>query len=106
MSTSSICRRCRYLFVAIDRATRWVYLEVRKSQSAKEAQGFLQNLKAKVPFHIQIILTDNGKAFTDRFTCQGERKPTGEHLFYRQCKESGIDYRLISVSTSRGVSAV
>ena len=41
----------RYLFVAIDRATRWVYLEVRKSQSAKEAQGFLQNLTAKAPFH-------------------------------------------------------
>src|SRR5690625_5550366 len=26
----------RYLYVAIDRATRWVYLEVRRSQSAKE----------------------------------------------------------------------
>lgn len=85
----------RYLFVAIDRATRWVYLEVRNSQSAQEAQGFLKNLKAKAPFHIQIILTDNGKAFTDRFTAQGERKPTGEHLFDRQCTESGIEHRLI-----------
>lgn len=37
----------RYLFAAIDRATRWVYLEVRKSQSAEDALSFLKNLKAK-----------------------------------------------------------
>lgn len=85
----------RYLFVAIDRATRWVYLEVRPHQSAQEAQRFLKNLRAKAPFHIQIILTDNGKAFTDRFTAQGERKPTGEHLFDRQCQAFAIEHRLI-----------
>ncbi|MCE8014434.1 IS481 family transposase, partial [Halomonas daqingensis] len=32
----------RYLYVAIDRATRWVYLEVRSSQSAKDAKAFMK----------------------------------------------------------------
>jgi len=32
----------RYLYVAIDRATRWVYLEVRRSQSARDARAFIQ----------------------------------------------------------------
>ena len=29
----------RYSYVAIDRATRWVYLEVRRSQSARMLGG-------------------------------------------------------------------
>ena len=35
----------KYLFVAIDRATRWVYLEIRKDKSAKSAQAFLKALR-------------------------------------------------------------
>ena len=36
---------------------------------------------AAAPFTIQKLLTDNGKEFTDRFTAQGEREPTGQHTF-------------------------
>jgi len=32
----------RYLFVAIDRATRWVYVELRASKSATAAEAFLK----------------------------------------------------------------
>lgn len=39
----------RYLYVAIDRATRWVYLEVRRSQSAKDARAFMKRVKGKAP---------------------------------------------------------
>ena len=67
----------RYLYVAIDRATRWVYLEVRRSQSAKETKAFMKRVEWKAPFTIQTVLTDNGKSFTDRFTRAGERKPSG-----------------------------
>lgn len=85
----------RYLFVAIDRASRWVYLELRRSKSAKAATGFLRRLVAKAPFVIRKLLTDNDKAFTDRFTTAGERKPTGNHLFDKACSEHNIEHRLI-----------
>jgi IS30 family transposase len=58
----------RYLYVAIDRATRWIYLEVRRSQSAKDARAFMKQVEKKAPFKNQTVLTDNGKSFTDRFT--------------------------------------
>jgi len=85
----------KYLFVAIDRATRWVYFEIRASKSAASAAAFLRNLISKAPFEIKIILTDNGKEFTDRFCATGERKPTGNHPFDTVCKEHQIDHRLI-----------
>ena len=56
----------KYLFVAIDRATRWVFMEIRASKSAGSARAFLKNLIKKAPFLITKILTDNGKEFTDR----------------------------------------
>ncbi|QJQ95216.1 MULTISPECIES: IS481 family transposase [Halomonadaceae] len=88
-------QKIRYLYVAIDRATRWVYLEIRSSQSAKEARAFMKRVEEKTPFKIQTVLTDNGKSFTDRFTRAGERKPSGRHLFDQECQAHGIEHRLI-----------
>jgi len=85
----------KYLLVAIDRATRWVYLEVVKNKSAKTAAAFLKRLVEKAPFRIEKILTDNGKEFTDRFVVGGERKPTGRHAFDKQCAAHKIEHRLI-----------
>ncbi len=84
----------RYLFVAIDRASRWVYLEVLPKKSARHACGFLKRLIAQAPFRITRVLTDNGKEFTDRFTVNGERRPTGNHPFDKLCRAEGIDHRL------------
>lgn len=85
----------RYLYVAIDRATRWIYLEVRHSQSAKDTQAFMKQVEEKAPFKIQTVLTDNGKPFTDRFTLAGERKPSGNHVFEQECQAHGIEHRMI-----------
>ena len=85
----------KYLFVAIDRATRWVYMEIRAMKSADAAQGFLKNLIQKAPFVICKILTDNGKEFTDRFCATGQRKPTGNHVFDKVCVTHSIEHRLI-----------
>ena len=85
----------RYLFVAIDRATRWVYLEIRKDKSARSARAFLNKLLQAAPFKVQKVLTDNDKAFTDRFFAAGERKPTGTHPFDRLCRDHAIEHRLI-----------
>ena len=84
-----------YLFVAIDRATRWVYLKVCPEKSAEEAATFLEEVKEHAPFTINKILTDNGKEFTDRFTVTGERKPTGNHQVDVVCQNNNIEHRLI-----------
>ncbi len=34
----------KYLFVGIDRATRWVFMEIRASKTAESARSFLKNL--------------------------------------------------------------
>ena len=85
----------RYLLVAIDRATRWVYLEVVNHKSAANARAFLERLITKAPSQINKILPDNGKEFTDRFCATFERKPTGKHLFDQGCAKENIKNRLI-----------
>ncbi|MEW6729145.1 MAG: IS481 family transposase [Pseudomonadota bacterium] len=84
----------RYLFVAIDRATRWVFVRVYASKTSANAQRFLKALHKAAAFPIRTILTDNGKEFTDRFITQGERTPSGQHLFDQLCHELGIEHRL------------
>ncbi len=91
----------RYLYAAIDRATRWVYVEVLDNKEANTAAGFLQRLTAKAPFKITRILTDNGKEFTDRYCATGERKPTGKHPFDKVCATHSIGHRLTKPRTPK-----
>jgi transposase InsO family protein len=84
-----------YLYVAIDRATRWVYFEVLPDKRAKTAAGFLERLIAAAPFRIEKVLSDNGPEFTDRFAHARERIPTGRHPFDVVCARHGIEHRLI-----------
>ncbi|KAF0815179.1 hypothetical protein IGB42_00256 [Andreprevotia sp. IGB-42] len=58
--------RRRYLFVAIDRATRWVFVQGKPSKTAAAASAFLAALTKAAPFKVQKLLTDNGSEFTDR----------------------------------------
>ncbi|MGF1531836.1 MAG: DDE-type integrase/transposase/recombinase [Puniceicoccaceae bacterium] len=85
----------KYLFAAIDRATRWVFFEVRDNKDAANAVEFVEALRAAVPFQIRTILNDNGKEFTDRICATGERNPTGKHPLDQLCAKEGIDHRLI-----------
>jgi transposase-like protein len=50
----------RYLFVAIDRATRWVFVAIKKDKSAASARAFLNALHKACPITIKKFLTDNG----------------------------------------------
>ena len=83
----------RYLFVAIDRATRWVFLRTYGDQTERSSVDFLRRVHKAVPFKISKLLTDNGTQFTDRFTSK-DKQPTGNHAFDRQCKVLGIEHRL------------
>jgi transposase InsO family protein len=83
----------RYLFVAIDRATRWVYFRIYKNQTDVSSTDFLRRLRKVAPMRIQKTLTDNGSQFTDRFTAK-DKRATGEHAFDVGCDEAGIVHRL------------
>jgi hypothetical protein len=85
----------RYLFVGIDRASRWVYVAMLGAKTALNTAGFLQRRVAKAPFQVQQVLTDNGKAFTDRCCATGERDPSGHHRFDRAGEKHDIEHRLI-----------
>ncbi len=86
--------RRRSLFVAIDRATRWVVVRVYNSKTAANARRFLRALERACPMRIRPILPDNGKEFTDRLFGLRQRAATGAH----ECDTLGaaldIDHRL------------
>ena len=83
-----------YLFVAIDRATRWVFVQIKRHKTAAAARAFLQALHKACPIKISHILTDNGKEFTDRLFANKQRQATGNHLFDQLCEALGIEHRL------------
>ena len=90
-----------YLFVAIDRATRWVFVQIRRARTAVQAKAFLKALHQACPIRISHILTDNGKEFTDRLFGSKERCPTGEHEFDQLCQALDIEHRLTRPRTPR-----
>ena len=93
--------RRSYLFVAIDRATRWVFVAVKKDKTAASARSFLKALHKACPLKIVRLLSDNGKEFTDRLFASRERQPTGNHEFDQLCQELGIEHRLTKPRTPK-----
>jgi len=91
-------RRKSYAFVAIDRATRYVYVEIHQRRDAKTSAGFLKRFLAHFPHRVHTLLTDNGAEFTDRFAVDMKNKPpgrpSGNHPFDLVCANHKIDHRL------------
>jgi transposase InsO family protein len=91
-------RRRSYAYVAIDRATRFVYLEILPDRRGQTAAAFLERFLASFPFKVHTILTDNGSEFTDRFAVDKKDKPrdrpSGDHPFDRICARRTIAHRL------------
>jgi transposase-like protein len=85
--------RRRYLFVAIDQATRWVYLEVKEDKTARSASAFLKSRSLACPIRIQKILTDNGKEFTGRLLYR-DKQASGQHEFDQLRAALEIEHRL------------
>ena len=74
----------RYLFVAIGRAMRWVYMRSYCDQTEASSVDFLRRLQRAAPMKTKNVLTDNGSPFTDRFTSK-TRTPSGRHVFDVAC---------------------
>jgi len=69
--------RPRYLFVAADRATRWVFVRVYPAQATANARRFQRDLARAAPMYITLV-------FTDRAIGAPLVRDNGEvHGFYR-----------------------
>lgn len=82
-----------YLFAAIDRATRYVYLELHDNKRMDTATAFLENTLAQYPFKIEKILTDNGIEFSYNPLPDGKKPKDKEHPFAAVCREKRIEHR-------------
>jgi transposase InsO family protein len=84
-----------YLFVAIDRTSKFAFVELVEHADMRAAAAFLQALIAAVPYRIHTVLTDNGIQFAD--LPKNRKGPTARfrgHPFDRTCLTHGIDHRL------------
>ena len=54
-----------HLFVAIDRTSKFAFVQLHEKATQRVAAAFLHDLVAAVPYTIHTVLTDNGIQFTD-----------------------------------------
>jgi transposase InsO family protein len=93
-----------YLFVAIDRTSKFAFTELHAKATTRIAADFLRALVRAVPYKVHTVLTDNGTHFTDprgdtwnpsEIRGMIERKePFRAHAFEYACALAGIDHRL------------
>ena len=95
-----------YLFVAIDRTSKFAFAQLHEQATRRVAADFLRQLVQLVPYHIHTVLTDNGIHFVQ---LQNRRRrqpvllpPPAEepgqifrmHSFEWACQQLGIEHRL------------
>ena len=93
-----------HLFVAIDRTSKFAFIELHEKATTKVAAEFLRHLIVSVPYKIHTILTDNGIHFTipgGGGLTVGEIKEAlargtlfRAHAFELACARNDIDHRL------------
>ena len=84
-----------YLFVAIDRTSKFAFAQLVERANTKTACAFLDALVDAVPYTIHTVLTDNGIQFAD--LPKNRKGPTAMlrgHPFDRTCARHGIEHRL------------
>jgi transposase-like protein len=93
-----------HLFVAIDRTSKFAFVELHEKATRAVAADFLRALIAAVPYKIHTVLTDNGTHFTSpgnvcsaaqeikECLVRGERILA--HAFEYACARNDIDHRL------------
>jgi transposase InsO family protein len=84
-----------YLFVAIDRTSKFAFVALVERADMQAAVAFLEALIAAVPYRLHTVLTDNGIQFAD--LPKNRKGPTARfrgHPFDRVCRLHGIDHRL------------
>lgn len=91
--------RRRYLFVAIDRATRLLTMQVYETRETASALAFVAHCQRFYPFRLYRLLTDNGKEFTLRgYRGRGGATTAKVHPFTQACRHAKIRHSLKSLS--------
>lgn len=85
-----------YMFVAIDRVSKFAFAELHDKATRRIAAEFLRRLIDAVPYKIHTVLTDNGMAFADlpKNREGPSRRFLGPHIFDRVCMANAIEHRL------------
>ena len=93
-----------YLFVAIDRTSKFAFAELHEKATRRIAGDFLRHLIAAVPYRVHTVLTDNGTHFTTPGNTASAAPlikaaiARGElfraHAFELACAQNDIDHRL------------
>ena len=93
-----------YLLVAIDRTTKFAFVELHEKATRRVAGDFLRALAAAVPYLIHTVLTDNGTHFTDPTgdgwtpedikEMRAQKLPFRCHAFEAACADLDIEHRL------------
>ena len=87
-----------HLFVAIDRTSKFAFVQLEAKATRITASAFLVALIKAVPYKIHTVLTDNGIQFT--FPPRYADGPTAAwitHMFDMRCDEHGIEHRLTKI---------
>src|SRR5215217_9134301 len=93
-----------YLLVAIDRTSKFAFVQLHEKATRRIAGDFLRALAAAVPYTIRIVLTDNGTHFTeptgDGWTPEDIRAMRAQgvpfrcHSFEAACVDLDVEHRL------------
>ena len=96
---SKLNKQRSYALVAIDRATRFVWVKIIARRDAATTATCLREFLDAFPHPVHTLLTDNDGGFTDRFAVDKKNKPQGKpsgtHLFDQVCRAHHIEHRLI-----------
>ena len=84
-----------YMLVAIDRTSKFAFVELHDRATRRNASEFLRRLIKVVPYKVHTVLTDNGVQFCHmRHHRDGPTAQYSVHMFDRICRENGIEHRL------------
>ena len=93
-----------YLFVAIDRTSKFAFTQLHEKATTRIAADFLRALIQAVPYTIHTVLTDNGTHFTtpgNKASAESDIKLAMQrserfraHAFELACAQNDIDHRL------------
>ena len=89
----------RYLFVAIDRTSKFAFVRLVDKANRVSASAFLTALVKAVPYKIHTVLTDNAIQF--RLPPRYADGPTARfvtHMFEMRCRENGIEHRFTRIN--------
>nr|WP_019018093.1 DDE-type integrase/transposase/recombinase [Halomonas lutea] len=80
-----------YLFVSVDRTSKFVHTQLYRQMTKQIAADFLEDTLQALPYHVHTVQTGNGVQFAKKAGTEAY-KP---HTFDVACYRHGIEHRLM-----------